>query len=1016
MNRLTAEANGLDVIGVTETWWDRTTDPDRTLLKGYHTPIRCDREGWGGGVAIFVKEPYIAKHIPELTIPGLEAVWVKVSNQNKHMLVGVIYREPRSKVEYWDKVEEALEQAKLQGIPDIIVMGDLNDDQLRPKSKLKKLCNEYHLEQIITEPTHQNALIDVILVSSPDTVTRSGVTPQSLSNHNAVYADFNFRQSKPIKYKRTVFHYSQANWDGLKDELKHFNWNDTLRKENASEMVKHWTNTFTKIIKKHIPTKHVTIYHNDAPWMTTKIHRIMQTRRNLYKKAKTSHRDQDWGNYKKCRNTVVDEIRKAKESHEKKLEQRINEASANNDKIWWKLVKEVLNKQRSTNSPPLQVNGETISSPLAKANAFNKYFADQTHLDAQDEPPAINNPTANRTLTNIRISYLSVKEVLATLKPNKANGPDKISPRILIKTAEEIAPSLAIIFNFSLQTCSFPELWKLAQVTPLYKQKGDKHSPKNYRPISLLSCIGKVMERCVFNQVFSYLLQENLLSKFQGAYTPNSSTVTQLIDIYHQIQTALDGGKDIRFLFLDISKAFDKLWHKGAIHKMKKMGIDGKLLSWFEDYLCGRKQQVVVDGLTSDTENLLAGVPQGSILGPMIFLIYINDLVEVVNSQVRLYADDTSLYIDYANPITAANQLQRDIEMIERWAKKWHVTFNPSKTESLIFSRKNNIITPQLLMNNRVIQDVDHHKHLGVTFQRNARWTTHIQDTVTKAKKKVDIMRGLTYRLNRKSLERLYVSYVRPLLEYANTLWDNCTDNECNQLEKVQQSAIRVILGAKKGTSHEFLYGESNLEKLVHRRKRQKLIQFYKIQHNMAPATLQELVPQQTRERTPYTLRTGNNISVIKTNTQSLYQSFFPSVIREWNILTTQIKESPTIERFRELITPEKTRTPRRFYCGERKFQIYHNRLRLRCSDLSEDLYNVNIKDTPMCMCGQAVEDAEHYLLECTRYQGIRRRTNIHLFDIDTLLFGDNNITEDENVFIFKLVQDFIKQSKRFEV
>ena len=661
-----------------------------------------------------------------------------------------------------------------------------------------------------------------------------------------------------------------------------------------------------------------------------------------------------------------------------------------------------------------------MSHPEAKANIFNKYFAQQTHLQTGDEEPFNNKPEVHSEINTIRITYLSVKQVLDNLKVNKASGPDNISPRVLAKTAKEIAPSLAIMFNFSMQTSSFPGIWKLAHVTPLFKNKGEKHSETNYRPISLLSCIGKVMERCVFNHVFNYLLEEKLLSKFQGAYTPNTSTTTQLIDIYHHILTALDKGKDIRFIFLDISKAFDKLWHKGALYKMKKLGIKGKLLDWFEDYLKGRKQKVVVDGSTSQEEDLHAGVPQGSILGPMIFLIYINDLAEAVESHIRLYADDTSLYIDYLNPQTASEHLQRDIQKIEAWAVKWYVKFNPTKTESLTFSRKTNIRSPHLIMGNTIIEEVTHHKHLGITLQQNAKWHIHIQEILTKAKKKVDILRGLMYRLNRKSIEKLYISYIRPILEYGDTVWDGCSEYEKKELEKVQQSALRVILGAKKGTSHDLLYAETNLEKLDTRRTRHKLIQFFKIHHGLAPSTLTDLVPCLTKDKTQYKLRKPINIGTYQSHTESLHKSFFPSTIRSWNSLPDEVKSIPTLEQFKEAVTPEKKKVPGRFYHGERKFQILHNRLRLRCSNLAEDLYNINVKDSPLCECRRDLEDAEHFILECPRYQHVRdhlktRYMDIFQYNIETLLHGDDSLPENINIYIFSIVHGFIKLSKRFD-
>ena len=217
MAKLTAEVSGYDVIGLSETWCNEETKTENITMDGYHKPVRKDRDSRGGGVAVYVKSTYIMKPMPELDVPGLEAIWVKVNNGIRNILIGVFYREPRSRKAYWDKIEESIEQAKLTGIPDLFIMGDLNDNQLQPRSKLLKMSKEFHLEQLIKEPTHKRALIDVILTSSPDMVERSGVVPQSLSEHKAVFAELRHRPLKQRSYKRKMYVYNRADWQGLKD-------------------------------------------------------------------------------------------------------------------------------------------------------------------------------------------------------------------------------------------------------------------------------------------------------------------------------------------------------------------------------------------------------------------------------------------------------------------------------------------------------------------------------------------------------------------------------------------------------------------------------------------------------------------------------------------------------------------------------------------------------------------------------------------------------------------------------
>ena len=241
------------------------------------------------------------------------------------------------------------------------------------------------------------------------------------------------------------------------------------------------------------------------------------------------------------------------------------------------------------------------------------------------------------------------------------------------------------------------------------------------------------------------------------------------------------------------------MWHRGLLYKLQSVGISGLLLQWFTDYLHNRKQRVVLPGANSDWTSVKAGVPQGSILGPLLFLLYINDIVENINSSIRLFADDTSLYIIVDNPTEAANQLNSDLSDIHQWATKWLVKFNPAKSESVIFSRKHNkSYHPPVLLNQKQVIEVSSHKHLGLVFSNDCSWHEHLDYIKTKAWSRINIMRKLKFKLNRRFLQTIYFSFIRPLLEYADVVWDNCTQYEVNDLEKIQNEAARIVSGATK--------------------------------------------------------------------------------------------------------------------------------------------------------------------------------------------------------------------------
>ena len=292
-------------------------------------------------------------------------------------------------------------------------------------------------------------------------------------------------------------------------------------------------------------------------------------------------------------------------------------------------------------------------------------------------------------LNNISISSQDVEDVLRLLDTSKASGPDLIHPKLLKEGATVLSPHLSTLFNKSIELCLFPSDWKLANIIPVYK-KGDRTNATNYRPISLLSCLGKVFEKCVFKHLYNFLKTMDIITKAQSGFTPGDSAVFQLVDLYDTFCRALDDGKEVRVVFCDISKAFDRVWHRGLLFKLKQAGVSDPLIKWFESYLSDRFQRVVLEGGVSDFKKVLAGVPQGSILGPIMFLIYINDIVNDIGSCIRLFADDTSLYLIVDDPNVSADLMNNDLDKIHTWSQKWLVTFNPNKTEELLLTRRIN--------------------------------------------------------------------------------------------------------------------------------------------------------------------------------------------------------------------------------------------------------------------------------------------------------------------------------------
>ena len=424
----------------------------------------------------------------------------------------------------------------------------------------------------------------------------------------------------------------------------------------------------------------------------------------------------------------------------------------------------------------------------------------------------------------------------------------------------------------------------------------------------------------------------------------------------------------------------------------------------------------------------MAGVPQGSVLGPLLFLIFINDITEVVrHMHIKLFADDTCLHITVENRDETAALVNSDLQALHEWSERWLVTFSPPKTQSLIVSNKSDYNkNPPLTLNQSVIAEVTEHKHLGIVLERNLKWNSQIDSTVTKAMKRLDIIQSFKFKLCRSALERFYRSFVLPLLEYGDIVWSGSQEYEIIKLDAVQNRAMRIVTGATEKSNINNMYEDLGWQSLRQRREIHCLKWMYRIVHKHCPSYLSDVIPPTVGERQRYNLRGNHDLSTIQATTQTYSKSFFPSTIRLWNTLPLAARESSTCQAFYNHLLNLDSYKPRDKYpwygAGERRLNITHTRIRLGCSALKAQLhYNLRVEDSPYCnYCPTMEEDPYHFFFVCPRY--VNERTlmfgNIsHLVNVPrlhTLLCGDVDLSTDDNKSIFNSVQNFIRDTDRF--
>jgi hypothetical protein len=547
----------------------------------------------------------------------------------------------------------------------------------------------------------------------------------------------------------------------------------------------------------------------------------------------------------------------------------------------------------STGVPLLKKDGVGYSDPKTKAQLLNQQFSgvftreDETYtptIDGDPYPP----------MHSFSVDEKGIKKLLLGLDPHKAQGPDNIPTRLLREFAAEIAPAITLVFQASLHQGVVPDDWKTAFVTPVFK-KGDRTVPANYRPISLTSVCCKLLEHVIHSQVMKHLERHNILTDAQHGFRKKRSCETQLVLVIQDLARALEDGDQIDAVLLDFSKAFDKVPHQRLAQKLHHYGLRGNTLHWIVSFLSSRSQQVLVEGHMSSTAPVTSGVPQGSVLGPLLFLLYINDMPGKVASTSKLFADDSLLYRRIKSQ-QDAEILQEDLRRLEKWEADWQMQFNPSKCEVIRITRKRAPIISEYKIHGEVLTAKPCGKYLGTTIHEKLLWNDHVDSMTKKANNSLSFLRRNISSCPSDIKAQCYKSLVRPIMEYASPAWAPYTSTNINKLEAVQRRAARFVTGDYRRTSSTSqMIATLGWPTLQQRREETKLVLVYRITHGLVDIPAQPYF--QPANLTTRGRASGYYLPFCRTDV--LRHSFFPSAIRLWNKLPEEVAASQTLDSFK---------------------------------------------------------------------------------------------------------------------
>ena len=622
--------------------------------------------------------------------------------------------------------------------------------------------------------------------------------------------------------------------------------------------------------------------------MTTEVWQQLSTKEKAWRRLRARKNALRNENYRQERNKTTDMIRKAKKIFEKLLIKDIGK----NTKKFWSYVRNKT-KIKETILRVIKEDGTLTEDDSATATQMNKTLAS---IFIKEDPneilPDTNYSYSGSILSELIITEEMVLNVLKKLNMNKSAGPDNISPRLLKKCCKSLVRPLTIIFNKSLQTGDVPTAWKEANVTPLFK-KGDKTNPLNYRPVSLTSVVGKVFETIIRDALVKHATENAIIKIQQHGFMKKKSTLTNLLEYLNVLTKAKDLGIPVDINYLDCKKAFDTVPHRRLIKKLGDLGVQGNILRWISGFLSDRKQRVSIRGSMSDWLPVDSGVPQGSVLGPILFLFYINDLVDGLECPILLFADDAKIFKELKTP-EDINALARDMERIQQWSRKWLLEFNEEKCKTMHIGSKNP--KSDYFLNDKVLAKTEVEKDLGVLVLCDLKPSKHVATVAAKANRIVGLIRKNFDFLDAETVVALHCSLVRPILEYAVQSWCPYLVKDIEELEKVQSRVTRLVPGFQ-DMSSEARLKKLELPSLLERRQRGDLIEVYKILNGYEGTDYTKFFKLRkgpTRGH-PWKLEKNEHFS-----SQVREGWFTIRVVNPWNSLPTNVVNAPSIATFKE--------------------------------------------------------------------------------------------------------------------
>ena len=845
-----------------------------------YSVFRQDRiQGSGGGVLLAIKNSLKCNFVAKYASNHCECVIVDIEMCKNVMLrTGVVYRPPNANLESSNDMFQFL-VTHFDNAKNYVIYGDFNFPDINWESftcsnnisnSFVNVCYTLGATQCVNFPTRGQNILDLVLCSDRNLIQNIvGNVPLGMSDHDSIVMKLQpltrEAETQPLRPD-----FKKADYNLINSFLITLDWADIYKDcIDAQDYFKAFMNVINTVIYKFVP------FVNDSPkvhipWQNDNIKRLRKIKQRRWQRYRSRRNVVNYAKYQESAKELQNASLKSKCAYEKNL---FDGKSIDCRKFYNYIRKHTT---VCSSIPCMKSADNTLAtSDYEKANLFSEYFSTVFTEDNGIMPEF--NVDSSTSIDGFKCDIKAMIKIIKKLKVNSAPGPDLITAYFLKNTVANIAKPLSMMYNICLDEGFVPSEWKVAHIIPIYK-KGDVQCPSNYRPVSLTSVLCKVLERVIREQIMSYLFETNRIPRNQHGFLPRKSTVTNLLECLEDWSLNFDRGVQTDIIYLDYSKCFDTVVHSKLLHKLSKYGFKGVALGWLENFLMNRIQSVKVGNTVSPSRYVTSGVPQGTVIGPLMFICFSADLNSVIEKcTTSMYADDTKIYKGVQS-ITDCETLQKNLNKIFNWASAWQLKLNANKTKHLRIGKKRLDFVYQ--MDGKEIETVDSICDIGVNIQSNLRFTNHCNSLVRKAH---FVMRNLfnTFKCHDiKFYVSLYCTYVRPILESSSPIWSPFLKSNIDSIESVQRYFTRRLPGLRDLSYFERL-DIVKLETLESRRIKADLFMLYKMTNNCTIVN----IPDSYR----YSLSTRGNSKNLyrfysKTDTRKHF--WVNRVVPKWNDLS----------------------------------------------------------------------------------------------------------------------------------